>query len=301
MQSLRRMGRFGRTLLRRIIPLMAMVMGGGIILLVVAASWFPSAVGEHSALASVRAGIPQRFVLGGDLSHHCAVFPAEARQSYLAQISTISHPPKPESPPDGLDAPPLFDQSTARLGWAPDIPGRFAPPENIPDGRDQSPIQDAEHDEEADHPPANDDPRGKDEDVRIQKLPLPGEIITDYGWVRCRTLDEWLFHPGVDIAAAEGTQVRAVASGEVAGVKDDPAMGTTVVVELADGRRLVHAALKLAAVEPGQTVRRGDPLGEVGPSPPGSAVLPPHLHWEVRCPEGHPLPPPRSDQTDPPS
>ncbi len=38
---------------------------------------------------------------------------------------------------------------------------------------------------------------------------------------------DWRYHPGVDLDAAEGTEVKAVLSGTVAEVKEDDVWGKT--------------------------------------------------------------------------
>ena len=84
---------------------------------------------------------------------------------------------------------------------------------------------------------------------------------------------------GVGIRAAEGTAVKSVASGKVVSVRQFGTYGLTVIVEHGGGDYTIYGSLRSTAVTVGQTVAKGEKLGEVGISDP---ELPPHLHFEVR-------------------
>jgi murein hydrolase activator len=84
---------------------------------------------------------------------------------------------------------------------------------------------------------------------------------------------------GVGIRASVGTAVRSVAQGKVVSVRQLGTYGLTVIVEHGGGDYTIYGSLSMAAVKVGQTVAKGEKLGEVGISDP---ELPPHLHFEVR-------------------
>ena len=84
---------------------------------------------------------------------------------------------------------------------------------------------------------------------------------------------------GVGIRASVGTSVRSVAAGKVASVRQLGTYGLTVILEHGGGDYSIYGSLSAATVRVGQTVAKGDKLGEVGVSDP---ELPPHLHFEVR-------------------
>jgi murein DD-endopeptidase MepM/ murein hydrolase activator NlpD len=89
-------------------------------------------------------------------------------------------------------------------------------------------------------------------------------------------------HNGVDLAAAEGTPVRAPGAGIVrvatTTYEEGADWGTVVVVDHADGYRTFHAHLGSLSVVPGQRVVQGEELGTVGAT---GRVTGPHLHFEV--------------------
>lgn len=84
---------------------------------------------------------------------------------------------------------------------------------------------------------------------------------------------------GVGIRANVGTAVKSVAQGKVVSVRQLGTYGLTVIVEHGGGDYTIYGSLSSAAVKVGQSVAKGEKLGEVGVSDP---ELPPHLHFEVR-------------------
>jgi peptidoglycan LD-endopeptidase LytH len=86
-------------------------------------------------------------------------------------------------------------------------------------------------------------------------------------------------HHGVDIFAPRGTPVLAATDGVVTRVATQPLGGHVVWVRDEErGINQYYAHLDAQFVEPGDTVRRGDPVGTVGNT--GNArTTPPHLHF----------------------
>lgn len=86
-------------------------------------------------------------------------------------------------------------------------------------------------------------------------------------------------HTGVDLAAPQGTPVRAAAGG-FASVADDPA-GAGLFVAVASGghTRVLYCHLFLALVRDGDQLVPGQVIGEVGSS---GLATGPHLHFEVQ-------------------
>ena len=86
-------------------------------------------------------------------------------------------------------------------------------------------------------------------------------------------------HFGIDIAAAEGTPVRAAADGVVAIARTDMYYtGGTVLLDHGHGLTSAYSHLKDVEVRKGQSVRRGETLGTVGSSGRSTG---PHLDWRI--------------------
>ncbi len=86
-------------------------------------------------------------------------------------------------------------------------------------------------------------------------------------------------HQGLDLVAAEGEPVMAVADGMVRLAEFSSGYGYLVIVEHAQGWSSYYAHLSKITAVMGQTVRQGDTIGQAGST--GYATGP-HLHFELR-------------------
>lgn len=117
-------------------------------------------------------------------------------------------------------------------------------------------------------------------------LPLQGELGTGFSadeLVFSKTMQDWRIHTGVDIRSDVGTPVKAAGDGIVTKVFVDEMMGTTVVIQHANGIETVYSSLQSGElVDAGQEVARGDTIGGVGMTAPYEISEPPHLHFEIK-------------------
>lgn len=86
------------------------------------------------------------------------------------------------------------------------------------------------------------------------------------------------FHPGVDIAGAEGTPIIAPAKGTVAFVGKDGALGMSVRIRHDSVFESTYGHLQKASVKKGQRVDRGEVIGYMGNSGRSTGH---HLHYEI--------------------
>ena len=97
-----------------------------------------------------------------------------------------------------------------------------------------------------------------------------------------QTTRDWRTHSGVDLAAEEGTPVRASADGKVYTTYDDDALGTTVVLQHPGGYTTRYSSLREdIQVKAGDRVTRGQPIGYVGTTALVESALGPHVHFSV--------------------
>jgi murein DD-endopeptidase MepM/ murein hydrolase activator NlpD len=94
-------------------------------------------------------------------------------------------------------------------------------------------------------------------------------------------------HPGIDIAVALGSYIRAAGPGEVVIAGEDPVYGLHLVIDHGDGYRTLYAHASRLLVETGDGVRRGEVVGLTGSTGQSTA---PHLHFEVHL-DGSPVDP----------
>jgi murein DD-endopeptidase MepM/ murein hydrolase activator NlpD len=92
------------------------------------------------------------------------------------------------------------------------------------------------------------------------------------------SLDRPRPHTGIDIVAPRGTPVVASANGRISAVGHHGEYGLMIEVDHGYGITTRYAHLSRAAVRVGQTVQRGDAIGDVGQS---GLATGPHLHYEV--------------------
>jgi murein DD-endopeptidase MepM/ murein hydrolase activator NlpD len=110
-------------------------------------------------------------------------------------------------------------------------------------------------------------------------LPVSGVISSPKGWRRDPINGETRYHAGTDVAAPLGTPIRAVADGRVIESGTKNGYGNTVVIQTADGRKMLYAHNNHNFVRVGDWVSRGDTIAEVGST--GRATGP-HVHFEVK-------------------
>jgi murein DD-endopeptidase MepM/ murein hydrolase activator NlpD len=94
-------------------------------------------------------------------------------------------------------------------------------------------------------------------------------------------------HPGLDVAVAEGTPVRASGGGTVVAAAHDTDYGIYVLIRHPDGYESMYGHLSRLTTTPGVVIGTGDVLGLSGNTGHSSA---PHLHFEIRR-NGRPIDP----------
>ncbi|BAY25491.1 peptidase M23B [Calothrix sp. NIES-2100] len=118
---------------------------------------------------------------------------------------------------------------------------------------------------------------------QISGYPLPAvtTVALPYGWQINPNSGEVFFHSGVDLFAALGTPVEAIAPGTVAFAREQGSYGKLVIINHSGGLQSRYAHLDTIKVSAGQQVNKGDLLGTVGTTGQPAAKQP-HLHFEMR-------------------
>ena len=105
--------------------------------------------------------------------------------------------------------------------------------------------------------------------------PVRGKILSAYG-----AKNNGLFNDGINIAAAQGTAVKAAENGVVAYAGNEvKGMGNLIIVQHADGWMTIYAHLDSMSVRRGTRVNVGTQIGRVGKT---GKVVQPQLHFEIR-------------------
>ncbi len=112
-------------------------------------------------------------------------------------------------------------------------------------------------------------------------------LTSGFGWRVHPIFGSRRLHAGIDMGAPIGTTVRAADAGTVLIAGSAGGYGTLVVVGHGGGLSTAYAHMSAISVSPGQSVGRGEKVGEVGNE--GNSTGP-HLHFEVRR-DGEPVDP----------
>ena len=116
--------------------------------------------------------------------------------------------------------------------------------------------------------------------------PADGEILeafSDGELVKSKTLSVWKTHDGIDIAAAQGENVKSICAGTVSEVTDDPMMGITVVIDHGSGYTGYYCNLaEEVKISAGDEVSAGTVIGEVGSTADAELADESHLHFGIK-------------------
>ncbi len=106
-----------------------------------------------------------------------------------------------------------------------------------------------------------------------------GRYTSYFGYRVSPITGEYGFHSGLDIAAPEGTKIRAAFSGRVLKSGFDSKAGNYLYLSHNDGLVTFYCHCSEITVEAGTVVRRGETVALVGSTGYSTG---PHLHFEVR-------------------
>lgn len=116
-------------------------------------------------------------------------------------------------------------------------------------------------------------------------MPVEGKVIKEFAiekLVYSETLGMWKTHPGIDINAELGCEVKSASNGTVQEVTEDSFYGNVVKILDDKGYTFVYSNLDdNIAVNKGDRINKGVKIGEVGVSATGELADESHLHFEV--------------------
>ena len=114
--------------------------------------------------------------------------------------------------------------------------------------------------------------------------PVMGPVTSGFGQREDPVLGngEGEFHKGIDIAAPQGTPIRATADGLVVSAGMSNGYGREVVLDHGHGIKTIYGHMSAFNVLAGQTVFLGEIIGYVGHSGRVSGATGNHVHYEVR-------------------
>ncbi len=108
--------------------------------------------------------------------------------------------------------------------------------------------------------------------------PVNGRISSIFGLRRFFNEQERKPHSGLDIAADEGTPIKATADGTVIEAGDFFFSGNMIYIDHGQGIISLYAHLSKITVKPGDIIKQGHIIGHVGQT---GRVTGPHLHFAI--------------------
>jgi murein DD-endopeptidase MepM/ murein hydrolase activator NlpD len=105
-----------------------------------------------------------------------------------------------------------------------------------------------------------------------------GFVGSGFGWRTDPFTGQMVKHEGIDFAAPPGTPIHAAAGGVVLVAERHPVWGNVVEIDHGDQLMTRYAHASRTVVRPGDLVKRGQKIAEVGSSGRSTG---PHLHFEV--------------------
>jgi murein DD-endopeptidase MepM/ murein hydrolase activator NlpD len=126
--------------------------------------------------------------------------------------------------------------------------------------------------------PRIDSPDKLESEIPDFKLPLQAPISSGYGIRKDPFSHQLRQHMGIDLAAPEGTEVRAAQGGRVVFAGCERDYGNSVIVQHPEGFQTRYAHLGSTSVKAGDIVACEEVLGVVGTTGHSTG---PHLHFEV--------------------
>lgn len=167
--------------------------------------------------------------------------------------------------------------------------------ENIQAGKDVKgeKYESSAADESSEEPSENSDDDTESSDVQASETALDttrvqpvenGKVIKTFSPqnpIYSKTTSDWRTHNGIDIAASEGTPVRAVTSGTVKSISKDPMLGNIICINHIGGYTAYYCGISdTPVVNEGNIVSTGDTIGYIS-TVPSEMLDESHLHLAV--------------------
>lgn len=110
----------------------------------------------------------------------------------------------------------------------------------------------------------------KVEEKQSFSLPVSGDIIKGYSEASLqysKTYGDMRLHTGIDIKCEKNAQIKAASQGTVCDIREDSALGKTVVIDHGNGIKILYCGLESINCRIGTAVGSEDIIGTAGTVP----------------------------------
>lgn len=129
-----------------------------------------------------------------------------------------------------------------------------------------------------------DEEESKELDLKTMKAPLAGEVIREFTMedlVYFEAIGEWRVHNGVDIKPNDTLMIESALAGTVTSVKSSELTGTEIIIDHGNNIKTLYSNLVSSQVAVGDTVERGQTIGNIGKTASIESADGAHLHFEL--------------------
>lgn len=121
-------------------------------------------------------------------------------------------------------------------------------------------------------------------DLKSMKAPLSGELIREFTMddlVYYETIGEWRVHKGIDIKPKDTLLIESALAGKVEAVNNSEITATEIIIDHGNNVKTLYNNLVSANVKAGDTVEKGQIIGNLGKTVSIESSDGAHLHFEL--------------------
>ncbi len=130
-------------------------------------------------------------------------------------------------------------------------------------------------------------------DLKSMKAPLAGELTREFTMddlVYYEVIGEWRVHKGIDIKPKDTLLIESALKGKVEAVNNSEITATEIIIDHGNNVKTLYSNLVSANVKAGDTVEKGQVIGNIGKTVSIESADGAHLHFELLV-DGKPVNP----------
>lgn len=121
-------------------------------------------------------------------------------------------------------------------------------------------------------------------DLKSMNAPLSGELTREFTMddlIYYETIGEWRVHKGIDIKPKDTLLIESALAGKVEAVNNSEITATEIIIDHGNNVKTLYSNLVSANVQAGDTVKKGQVIGNLGKTVSIESADGAHLHFEL--------------------